>query len=193
MRVLVGMSHDELEKLIKAYLELDSSSQAKVSTMIYNWESLGGKEEIDEASSLKMASMVKQSDDCWRTDIDEFWIVFKSFDGHLLKKQLSPAKYGLHRMLLSINDISHALRLIKIDNNRNYKVPSRRELIRYFRDDSNYLRKKISHHEKRMIEKDNHSVRVTQDYFIMKYDNGRHLRGLNPYELHKFYLAQFEV
>lgn len=187
------MSHDELEKLIKAYLELDSSSQAKVSAMIYNWELLGGNKELDDTSTHKMASMVKQSDDCWRTDIDEFWIVFKSFDGTLLKKQFSPAKYGLHRMLLSTNDISRALRLIKNDKNRNYKVPSKRELSKYFIDDSNYLRKRISHHEKRMVEKGNEAVRVTHDDFIMKYENARHLRGLNPYELHKFYLAQFEV
>lgn len=185
------MSHDELEKLIKKYLELDSASQAKISSMVYNWESLGGNEELDTISSEKMDNMVSQSNDCWRTDIDEFWIVFKDYNGSIRERNITAAKYGLHRMLLSTNDIIRALRLIRKGKNRHYKIPSKRALTLYFKDDSNYLKKKVSRHEKYMGETGNQAVRTIHENFIMKYENARHLRGFNPYELHRFYLAQF--
>ena len=192
------MNQDELEKLIGAFLELSPENQRKASSLIYNWDSLGGNSNLNEASSKHMDEVVSASNDCWKTDINEFWVVFKSFKApvsgcKISDRYLTPAKYGLHRMLLSFTDLTTALRLIKKDKGRTYTIPSQLRIGKHFKEDNTYIKKNVSYYAEHTCKDGTKSLRAVHDTFMVHHKNNKYIEGISPHDLHRFYLAQFET
>ena len=185
------MNAKQLEELMKHMLSLPDIDQNKIESMVMNWDALGGSDGISEKSKDELDSIVEKSGDCWLTDLDEIWDHGSSlYNGKLTLEAKRAARYGLHRILLSPQDIHNALKLIKKDKNRTYKVVSARILARTLYNESIYVQKIIVKSVPYI--KSGKSVRkkIELNYF-MKYQDEYIVAGLNPHKLYEFYEAQF--